>query len=106
MRTIKFRGRDIETGRTVYGGFVVGRCGQPLICANVTAAYEVDPDTVEQLVGYDADGKEVYEGDELCSVDPNDPNPYTARLDGFGTIQGEHFPRFAISKFRLKEGLK
>ena len=28
-------------------------------------AYPVDPDTVEQFVGYDADGKEVYEGDTL-----------------------------------------
>ena len=32
-------------------------------------AYPVDPDTVEQFVGYDADGKEVYEGDIL--IDDN-----------------------------------
>lgn len=62
-RPIKFRGRGIETGRVVHGYFFVDRCGQPCIATNRTAAYEVDPDSVAQLVGYDKDGNEVYEGD-------------------------------------------
>ena len=65
MRQIKFRGRDIETGRTVYGGYKVGRCGEPIIITNFTAAYEVTPESVAQLIGIDANGREVYEGDEV-----------------------------------------
>ena len=34
----------------------------------------VDPDSVAQFVGYDAEGKEVYEGDKLNHVDDEDYN--------------------------------
>ena len=66
MREIKFRGRDIDTGRFVYGYFFRNRCGDPCIATNRTAAYEVDPDSVAQLVGHDKNGREVYEGDKLA----------------------------------------
>jgi len=65
MREIKFRGRDVDTGRMVYGYFIVGRCGEPCIATNRTAAYEVEPNSVAQLVGHDSNGNEVYEGDTL-----------------------------------------
>ena len=54
---IKFRGKRVNNGEFIYGNlahvhpefYVGGR--------------EVDPDSVAQLVGYDCDGREVYEGD-------------------------------------------
>lgn len=64
---IKFRGVDIETGEYVYGEcytlcvpffHFVDELGEH---HNV----EVDSDSICQLVGYDMDGKEVYEGDTL-----------------------------------------
>lgn len=70
-RTIKFRGRDIDTGK-----FVSAELGQ--ISAEINDEYLtfitddvhlVDADSIAQLVGYDCDGREVYEGDELISVD-------------------------------------
>ena len=80
MRQIKFRGRDIETDRTVYGGYEVGRCGEPIIITNLTAAYEVTPESVAQLIGIDADGSEIYEGDLVMRVAPSpDWDEYTQR---------------------------
>lgn len=63
MRPIKFRGKRVNNGEFIYGQlthvhpkfYVGGR--------------EVKPESVAQLVGYDCDGREVYEGDIL--VDDN-----------------------------------
>ena len=72
---IKFRGKD-EDGKYIYGDYVTRQDGcairfkekKTLIKIYV---YEVTvkPETVAQLVGYDADGKEVYTGDRLLSLD-------------------------------------
>ena len=66
-RPIKFRGRD-QNGKFHYGDLnhsdkyvLISNDGKPRIF--------VDPDSVAQLVGYDANGNEVYEGDALISVD-------------------------------------
>lgn len=73
MRPIKFRGKDAD-GNLCFGSLIVddrqeqkkynivecrGSCQTWLIWA------EVDPESVAQLVGYDKDGKEVYEGDAI-----------------------------------------
>ena len=47
MVPIKFRYRDAETGRLMY--------------------HEFTGNELAQLVGYDADGREVYDGDEVRS---------------------------------------
>ena len=67
MRSIKFRGRDVRTDEYVYGDFVHHGPleNKPGIIDGEDFYHEVDPDTVAQLVGYDANGNEVYEGDEL-----------------------------------------
>lgn len=70
MRPIKFRGRKTDNS----GEFVFGDLAQfktNILPANhyfiLHNGYqdEVEPDTVAQLVGYDANGKEVYEGDTV-----------------------------------------
>jgi len=62
-RPIKFRGRCIGNGTFVYGD----------LTHNFDDVYvngwQVKPESVAQLVGYDANGNEVYEGDELISID-------------------------------------
>lgn len=68
MRPIKFRGRDLDSGKYVYGFYVTGAGDKPFILVtNAQGQYlrPVAPDTVAQLVGYDKNGKEVYEGDTV-----------------------------------------
>ena len=70
---IKFRAKNIRTGEYVYGDFIQSPVDVPVIrvwnaeeCKNGFYAYddyEIYPDSVSQLVGYDAAGNEVYEGD-------------------------------------------
>lgn len=62
MRTIKFRGRD-SNGYTIYGG--ISRNGKAIVLDDAGSRALVDPDSVAQLVGYDTNGKEIYEGDTL-----------------------------------------
>ncbi|MBR3747245.1 MAG: hypothetical protein IKN27_09845 [Selenomonadaceae bacterium] len=70
-RPIKFRGRDKETGKIVFGSFVDygEHCNSRYWINPPTneANHPVDPDSVAQLVGYDANGKEIYEGDKVVS---------------------------------------
>lgn len=74
MIPIKFRGKSTETGKYVYGDFVhyVPLSTFPGIVDEDGFVHEVYPNSVAQLVGYDADGREVYEGDELYLDLPED----------------------------------
>ena len=65
MRTIKFRGTTTKN-KTVYG-FLVQLRGQTTfkILDKTMDLWRVRTDTIAQLVGYDCDGREVYEGDIL-----------------------------------------
>ena len=83
-RPIKFRGRDINTGKFVCGDVAHTEVGI------LIDGREVDPDSVAQLVGYDCDGNEVYEGDLL--VDKHGIG-YVVRL----------IPQVPVAKMTVKE---
>ena len=65
-RPIKFRGRDTADGVRENVTFTLNEL------LAVFDEYElVDPDSVVQLVGYDCDGREVYEGDTIIHTMSN-----------------------------------
>ena len=79
-RVIKFRGRVPENyhhygGQTVYGSLVTypenasWNQGYPnwIVPLDYRRSFPVDENSVAQLVGYDADGREVYEGDTITN---------------------------------------
>lgn len=71
MRTIKFRAINAETGDTVYGYPVIydsGKFTHWFYRPTEDSNCPVKPETVTQLVGYDSDGAEVYEGDILVDA--------------------------------------
>lgn len=82
MRTIKFRGK-FTNDEYVYGDFIQRAgfgFGKACICSwDKGTIYEVEPDSVEQLAGYDDDGKEIYEHDTVVDSDGNE---YTVYIDG------------------------
>lgn len=67
MRPIKFRGRWLGTDELVYGSYChMFYCDVGVIHTITDEGGEeftVDPESVVQLVGFDCDGNEVYEGD-------------------------------------------
>lgn len=68
-RPIKFRGRWLGTGELVYGSYCrMFYCDVGAIHTITDEGGEeftVEPESVVQLVGYDRDGNEIYEGDTV-----------------------------------------
>lgn len=117
-RPIKFRGR-VPDSDAVDGGKIV--CGSLLDYGEGSATcpqfwirpprsernYPVDPDSLRQLIGYDSDGREVYEGDIL--IDENDTcrppyNEFTVELKTHGYKHGASVTfETKTRRYRLKE---
>ncbi|MBR0287678.1 MAG: hypothetical protein IJQ82_01740 [Selenomonadaceae bacterium] len=69
MKQIKFRGR-LPNGKYVYGDVVQwGGRDEPRICSwDNGVIYDIEPDSVVMLVGYDSKCREVYKAiDELIN---------------------------------------
>lgn len=62
---IKFRGKDILNGNVLYGDLLHAKNELLILEFGTKVARTVAKNSVAQLVGYDAEGKEVYEGDTL-----------------------------------------
>ena len=69
MREIKFRGQDLVSGNLLFGDLLHARGELLILEFGSKVARTVKKDSVAQLVGYDADGNEVYEDDELETKD-------------------------------------
>ena len=109
---IKFRGRfwlkglepsDINTrlsdGDFVFGGyarmkFLFDDDEGDYIIQNDSTAFLVYPDSVAQLVGYDVDGKEIYEGDTLVDKDGN----IWDKLEIYSDVDNA----FTVQKYKLR----
>lgn len=96
-RKIKFRGRRTDNGELVYGNGIyqdlpvtekqkeLGFVSRTYIIGTefplvAKLWHFVEPESVAQLVGYDKDGREVYEGDKVTSEVYE--GEYVARLTG------------------------
>ena len=98
MRQIKFRGLTLE-GKFIYGDY--RRIGvRPHIykrgqCYYEERAVEVTPESVAQLIGIDANGREVYEGDTVIRIagdedfNPEKTFPMAAAFDDYAAIRDE-----------------
>ncbi len=64
-REIKFRGRDIDTGEFVYAelGEVSAEINPEYLTFITDDVHTIEENSIAQLVGYDKDGREIYEGD-------------------------------------------
>lgn len=93
---IKFRGRDIDSGEFVYGDLIHDDAGVLIFNGHY---YRVDKESVAQLVGYDKNGRKVYEGDIVTDKNGRE---LTASLVAAGTdSKGFHFKW--DKDFELKE---
>ena len=86
MRTIKFRGQ-LSNGNFIFGDLVQwGGFEEPRICSwNNGVIYDIEPESVAQLVGYDKNGEEIYEGDRLCN--PRDGTRFKASMNDIYTVK-------------------
>ena len=98
MRTIKFRGRKINSSEWVYGSLL--NCQDPEIrwSDEVNGFAYVDHETVGQFTGLtDIEGKEIYEGD--IAEDENSIRRIIQYYDGCFKFHSEPLSNYLIDKF-------
>ena len=112
-RPIKFRGRvcdenkaQSDQGKTVYGNCLFQYPNGTVALSHTIklALTFVEPESVAQLVGYDCDGREVYEGDVL--IDVGNGTEWIAVLSPAVTLpKYEHLENsnLELSMLKLKE---
>lgn len=86
----KFRGID-EDGNFHYGDLV--QCNVSIIMEE-NGAVKVLKSSVAQLIGYDIDGKEIYEGDTLVDKDGN----IWDKLEIYSDVDNA----FTVQKYKLR----
>ena len=108
---IKFRGVDADTGKYVYGQYSFDGRREYIVDRLKDDGWRIKPDSVAQLLGYDANGEEVYEGD-ILEFDFEDLQKrgkmihyeYKAHMKGFATTaDGCYIPREKFSERTLKK---
>ena len=91
MREIKFRGVDKATGKFVFGELSFF-WESPTICFDTPEGWNsraVKPESIQQLIGVDKSGREVYEGDLIGMADGEGiKRPYTATFSDFDGVNG------------------
>lgn len=105
MRQIKFRGRKFD-GTIVYGDFVhtVPMSSFPGVVDFEGFVHEVEPDSVAQFIGHDANGNEIYEGDTVVLNSDNYHIEYKAHLSGYATgDRGIYISAGRFDRVTLKE---
>ena len=78
-RPIKFRGRCVGNGTLLYGDLTHE------FDDVYVGSWRVEPESVAQLVGFDKDGAEVYEGDII--VNPRDNTRFKAAMNHIYTVK-------------------
>lgn len=101
MIPIKFRGID-AFGRYHYGDVWQRNDGTVLFDRKTHVWIRVSPNSIAQLVGYDCDGNEVYEGDVLVLEHGGNIFEYTAHLNAFATADNGCYI-VGFSNLKLKE---
>ena len=98
MRTIKFRGKRVDTGEFVFGDVAHTELG-----ILMGYGFEVVSDSVAQFVGCDLDGAEVYEGD---IVTDGRGREFVAKLMPVGERSSKYVTtvKFAMNTLKLKTG--
>lgn len=114
MRTIKFRGRDMN-GHFVYGLLTKkkirssGEIRWAIATGNCTAGetVPVNENSIAQLVGYDSAGNEVYEGDTVTITRSTQTykvgTEFTVRRGAYVVDDIRSIMHFISEDFKLKE---
>lgn len=108
MREIKFRGRALydscgeKVDKLVIGDLSHEWNKVTIFDENDGDVYEVDPNSVAQLVGLDSDGHEVYEGDTLIHASGEE---WIAALGSYARNK-TGLATYNFKKLTLKEAIK
>lgn len=100
MKTIKFRGKNFYNNEIIYGDLT--QHNEKIFIDGIL----VNPETVAQFLGYDINGDEVYEGEELINIANRDTIVH-AFFDIFPEQDSEIYPdtftKYVLNKSTVNE---